>query len=80
LTPEYRLKFKLRVGKHLSAEAQQQTEKFVHWLRSKRYSESTIKTYTEATRIFLQFFSEKALSEIDNDDIVVFNNEYILQR
>ncbi|GAB1429607.1 site-specific integrase [Ignavibacteria bacterium] len=78
-TEEYRQKFKLPSEKQLSTEAQQQIEKFVKWLRSKRYSESTIKTYTEAIRIFLHFFSEKVLNEIANEDIIVFNNDYILK-
>ena len=78
-TAEYRQKFKIPAEKQLSAEARQQIEKFVQWLRSKRYSESTIKTYTEAIRIFLQFFSEKALNDIGNEDIITFNNDYILK-
>lgn len=78
-TEEYRQKFKLPAERQLSTEVRQQTEKFVQWLRSKRYSESTIKTYTEAIRIFLKFFTEKPLNEIGNDDIIVFNNEYILK-
>jgi integrase/recombinase XerD len=78
-TAEYRQTFKIPVEKQLSAEARQQIEKFVQWIHSKRYSESTIKTYTEAIRIFLQFFSEKALSEIGNEDIITFNNDYILK-
>lgn len=78
-TKEYRQKFMLPPEKHLSVEAQQQIARFSQWLQSKRYSESTIKTYTEAIRILLQFFSEKALNEIENEDIIIFNNEYILK-
>ncbi|MBX2966112.1 MAG: site-specific integrase [Cyclobacteriaceae bacterium] len=78
-TEEYRQKFKLPPEKHLSPEAQQQTERFVQWLRSKRYSESTVKTYAGAIRVFLLFFSEKALGETGNEDLIVFNNEYILK-
>lgn len=55
-------------------------ESFTRWLRSKRYSENTIKTYTEALRVFLQFFSYKELDEIDNEDIITFNDEYILKK
>ena len=76
---EYRLKFKLPLEKRLSAETEQQIENFVKWLRSKRYSESTIKTYVDAIRVFLKFFSEKALYDIENNDIIIFNNEYILK-
>ena len=57
-----------------------QIEKFTQWLRSKRYSENTVKTYTEALRVFLQFFSGRALNTIGNEDIVIFNNEYILKK
>lgn len=78
-TAEYRQKFKIPAEKQLSAEARQQVKRFVQWLQSKRYSESTIKTYTEAIRIFLQFFFKKALNEIGNEDIITFNNDYILK-
>lgn len=79
-TTEYRQKFKLPEQKQLSIEAMQQTEKFKQWLRSRRYSETTIKTYSEAIRIFLLFFCEKGLGEIANEDIITFNNEYILKK
>ena len=54
-------------------------EKFKQWLRSKRYSESTITTYSEALKSFLVFYREKALIEINNDDVILYNNEYILK-
>lgn len=60
--------------------AQKQIEVFTQWLRSRRYSENTIKTYTDAIRVFLSFFPHKKIEEIDNNDVIVFNNEYILQK
>lgn len=54
--------------------------KFSSWLKSKRYSENTIKTYTEAIKVFLDFYKHKPLDLITNDDVIVFNNEYILQK
>lgn len=54
-------------------------ENFKRWLRSKRYSENTIKTYSEALKSFLVFYNLKALSEIDNDDFIRYNNDYILK-
>ena len=78
-TKTYRQKFKLPPEKRLSVEAQQQIEKFINWLRSKRYSENSIKTYIDAIRVFLYFFPEKPLNEIENEDIIIFNNEYILK-
>ncbi|OOG75533.1 site-specific integrase [Flavobacterium sp. A45] len=61
-----------------SAEGIEQIEKFKHWLLSRRYSDSTITTYTEALKWFLTFYNEKPVAEIDNDDVIRYNNEYIL--
>lgn len=57
----------------------EQIKEFTHYLRSKRYSESTIKTYTESIGLFLRYFSEKDILEIDNDDLIAFNNDYIIK-
>lgn len=57
-------------------------QKIVHfkqWLQSRRYSESTIVTYSEALITFLKFFHEKAIDDITNDDVILFNNEHILR-
>lgn len=54
-------------------------KKFNSWLVSKRYSENTIKTYTEALRVFLTFFNNKPSHEITNDDLIFYNNEYIVK-
>ena len=48
-------------------------------MRSKRYSESTITTYSEALKSFLIFYREKPISEITNDDVIIYNNDYILK-
>ncbi|MFE3872645.1 tyrosine-type recombinase/integrase [Flavobacterium sp. ZS1P70] len=62
-----------------SAEGIVQIEKFKQWLRSKRYSESTISTYSEALKSFLIFYREKPVVEINNEDVIIYNNEYILK-
>lgn len=46
---------------------------------SKRYSASTIKTYSEALKSFLVFYREKSLSEITNEDVIIYNNNFILK-
>lgn len=46
-------------------------------MRSRRYSENTIGTYTEAIRSVFRFLENKPVSEISNNDIIRFNNEYI---
>lgn len=64
--------------KELNTEVREKIMKLKSWMRSRRYSESTINTYTEALTIFLRFNNTKALSEITNEDLITFNNDYIL--
>jgi integrase/recombinase XerD len=80
-TDENRLRFKLPLLSTTtpSEEGIIQIEKFKQWLLSKRYSPSTIKTYSEALKSFLIFFREKPIGEITNEDVIVYNNEYILK-
>lgn len=80
-TEENRIRFKLMPMPHTipSSEGIAQIEKFKQWLRSKRYSESTIATYTEALKSFLVFYRDKAIIDITNEDVIVYNNEYILK-
>jgi len=47
-------------------------------MRSRRYSDSTIKTYTESLETFLRYFVHKSINEITNEDLINFNNRYIL--
>ena len=62
-----------------SEEGVEQIQKFIQWLSSKRYSPSTIKTYSEALKSFLVFYREKAIAEITNEDVVTYNNDHILK-
>jgi integrase/recombinase XerD len=65
-------------NKQLSAEAEMKIKKLMDWMRSRRYSESTIGTYSDALKTFLKYFHTKAIHEITNDDVIEFNNKYIL--
>jgi integrase/recombinase XerD len=80
-TEENRVRFKITPISHTipSEEAQIQIEKFKQWMRSKRYSENTITTYCEALKSFLVFYREKAITDITNQDVIIYNNEYILK-
>jgi len=62
-----------------SVEGIKHLQKFTYWLKSKRYSENTIKTYKEALKTFLIFYNTKDIAAITNEDVVNFNNEYILK-
>lgn len=63
----------------LNSDAKEKTEKFKNWMRSRRYSESTIGTYTDALKSFLKFYHNKPIYEITNDDVIKYNNEFILR-
>ena len=80
-TENNRLRFKIKPASHTvpSLEGIAQIEKFTQWLSSKRYSPSTIKTYSEALKSFLVFYREKAIQEISNDDVIIYNTNYILK-
>lgn len=45
-----------------------------------RYSTNTMKTYTEAIRVFLKFCGEKDLKDISNEDVARFNSQYIIAK
>ena len=50
------------------------------FMRSKRYGENTIKTYTEGVRILMRFLEGKTPAEVTQEDVIRFNNDYILKR
>lgn len=81
-TEENRVRFKITPLSHTipSEEAQIQMEKFKQWMCSKRYSESTITTYCEALKSFLVFYRDKSIVDITNQDVIIYNNEYILKK
>lgn len=80
-TEENRIRFKLKPLSHSipSSEGIEQIEKFKQWLQSKRYSQSTINTYSEALKSFLVFYRDKAITDINNEDVIIYNNEHILK-
>lgn len=74
-----RLRFKLDLPIVLSEIHLQKIAQFKRWLSSKRYSENTIKTYTDALKTFLKYYHNKPIEQITNEDIIAFNNDYILK-
>jgi len=53
---------------------------FKKYLLSKRYSDNTIATYCDALKSFLMFHNNKNVNEITNQDLIIYNNEYILKK
>ena len=62
----------------LTENQQLEINSFEKYLQSKRYSASTIRTYVDSLATFFRFFHAKPIHEIDNEDVIHFNNEYIL--
>jgi len=63
----------------MEQENKNQIDYFEAWLKSRRYSNSTIKTYTEAIKVFLKYFQDKDPVEISNKDFILFNSNFILK-
>jgi integrase/recombinase XerD len=63
----------------LDHERLEMLDQFRMSLKSRRYSEVTITTYLNAMTVFLKYFKEKSISEIENQDLIAFNNLYILK-
>lgn len=80
-TPENRVRFKVALPEVFNNDEQfKKIEQFKQWLQSKRYSENTITTYCEALKSFLKFYVNKPIHEITNDDVIKYNNEFILKK
>ena len=52
---------------------------FEKFLLQKRYSQNTVKTYMGVLSIFFRYHSLKAIEAISKDDIIIFNQNYILK-
>ncbi len=62
------------------AEITELIEKLRFWMSHKRYSESSIKSYCEGIKTFLQYTHPKPVYEIGSEDMVDFVNNYIIKR
>jgi integrase/recombinase XerD len=78
-TPTYREQFGLPKLVVLHPDHATQIEVFKRWLKSKRYSENTIKTYTEALKAFLIYNNDQKVEDLTVTDVVSYNNDYILK-
>jgi integrase/recombinase XerD len=48
---------------------------FKNYMNYRRYSENTIKTYSDALEVFFRFFQNKKLESLTIEDIIHFNND-----
>lgn len=65
-------------GRRLPNETVRKLEQFRDWMHHKRYSESTVKTYTETLSTILRFILPKNPDEMRGQDMVDFVNKYII--
>ena len=54
-------------------------QKFVDYMKSIRYSENTISTYSDCLQLFLRFHESKRIDELTVADVSEFNKNYILK-
>jgi len=59
---------------------QQHLFSFKNYMHYRRYSQSTIKTYSDALEVFFRFYQHKQLESLTIEDIIHFNSEYILRK
>ena len=58
----------------------QALEQMKLWMQSRRYSDQTVQTYCDALKVFFRHTQHKPIETIDEQDIVLFNNHYILKK
>ena len=78
---ENRVKFKIDAipDKLLIPDKLKHLNDFVTYLSTKRYSQSTIKTYTEALKSFFIFYNQKDVDSISNEDVVYYYEQHIIK-
>ncbi len=57
----------------------EQIRDFRSWMEQRRYSENTIKTYCDSISIFLRFHHDKKTSSLTPEDVIHFNQNYIIK-
>ncbi|HOF20985.1 MAG TPA: tyrosine-type recombinase/integrase [Bacteroidales bacterium] len=55
-------------------------ETYGKWLRHRRYSESTIRTYTGMIRLFLQETGDRLVGEVSNDHVVDYIYRHVVDK
>jgi len=65
--------------REISSEKEAAIKLFRKFLNTQRYSERTVIRYIEAIKTFLGYLKGKRLEEITNEDVITFNDGYILK-
>ena len=78
-TDAYRVQFKIAPRFIRNQQHEQKIVEFKRCLASKRYSENTINSYSEALGSFLAFFNDKEIEDFESQDLIAYNNDFILK-
>jgi integrase/recombinase XerD len=73
-------KQKKTAADQLTSEHKASIEKYIRFLKSKRFADSTIKTYVHCIQLFLAYFHERPMESLTNEDLIRFNNDYVLAK
>jgi hypothetical protein len=63
---------KIKVNRKLSKENSEVLDSFIKYLEGKRYSQSTIETYSIFIGNFLQYLKKKSITAATNSDVVIY--------
>ncbi len=80
LVPVDTVKTALDADLKINETAQQQLHTLINWMRSRRYSESTINSYLKTLQVFFAYFKNKQIQDITNTDVIAFNTGYVLKK
>ncbi|MEX1190517.1 MAG: tyrosine-type recombinase/integrase [Brumimicrobium sp.] len=64
----------------LNSKHKSSIEKYILFLKSKRFAESTIRSYVHSIQLFLAYFKDRPMEGLTIEDIITFNNDYILAK
>jgi len=78
--PAFEKKIKVSAYEQLTDAHKASIKKFDEFLRSKRFAPSTIRSYIHSIQLFLAYFNDRQMEDLTEDDITIFNNEYILAK
>ena len=78
-TTEMKKKLKAPPLPPLKQEVKEQIQTFRAYLEQKRYSQHTIKSYSDCLDIFFRYFDLSNISSVTNEDLMNFNKNYILK-
>lgn len=79
-TPEQRRRWGLPEKIILPQGHVERLEQFRRWMETRRMSPNTVNAYMDAAKIFLLHFHDRAVEELTENDVIRFNDDYILKK